>query len=88
MQEGDRTIELLLRCGIAGGREVDRAEFFAICGMLMLLRDAAACQNQNEGAEDLDADESQGLALGPKTLERVEGIVMMLALPQKIFPNR
>lgn len=71
MQEGDRTIKVLLRCGIAGGREVHGAEFFARCGMLMLLRDAAYCQDQNAGAEDLGAKDGQGLALRPKTSERV-----------------
>ena len=64
------------------------AEFFARCGVLMLLRDAAYCQDQNAGAEDLGAKESQGLAVRPKTSERVEETVMMLASPQKIVPAR
>ncbi len=88
MQEGNGTIKVLLRCGIAGGREVHRAESFARRGMLMLLSDAAYCQDQKAGAEDLDAEESQGMALLPKGLGRVEEIVMMLALPQEIVSNR
>ena len=52
VQQRHRTIELLLCRAVARGHKAHRPELFDRHGMLMLLRNAAACcQNQNAGAK-------------------------------------
>src|SRR5262249_42791598 len=58
MQQRHRAIKRLLRGSVAGGRKVHRTESFAVCRMLMFLRDGAGsseCQrpeHKNKGSQN------------------------------------